>query len=142
MLFVEILCDKYQFSTNHIMATMLVVPRQPLLVLKNHSLSNYFHAKKVIRNERTSSFNYKSIANVPLKELPGVYIYQSFYPYHILIFQSKQLFLTHFFFCNYICRLPLINIWMTNSEYSKQYFLTKETLNNSMRYVHCRKLCV
>ncbi|WJX70555.1 hypothetical protein P8452_54647 [Trifolium repens] len=53
------------------MATMLVVPRQPLLVLKNHSLSNYFHAKKVIRNERTSSFNYKSIANLPLNELPG-----------------------------------------------------------------------
>jgi hypothetical protein len=74
MLLVEILSDKYQFSTNHIMATMLAVPRQPLLVLKNHSLSNYFHAKKVIRNERTSSFNYKSIANLPLNELPGVYI--------------------------------------------------------------------
>ncbi|WJX65648.1 hypothetical protein P8452_50284 [Trifolium repens] len=53
------------------MATMLVVPRQPLLVLKKHSLNNHFHSKKVIRNERTSSFNYKSIANVPLKELPG-----------------------------------------------------------------------
>jgi hypothetical protein len=128
-------------SINHIMAIMLVVPRQPLLVLKKHSLNNHFHAKKVIRirNERTSSFSYKSISNLPLNELPGVY--QSFYPYHILIFQSKPLFLTHFFF-NYICRLPLINIWMTNSEYSKQYFLTKETLNNSMRYVHCRKLCV
>ncbi|WJX70546.1 hypothetical protein P8452_54640 [Trifolium repens] len=50
---------------------MLVVPRQPLLVLKKHSLHNHFHAKKVIRNERTSSFNYKSIANVPLNELPG-----------------------------------------------------------------------
>jgi hypothetical protein len=57
------------------MATMLVVPRQPLLLLlKKHSLNNHFHKKKVIRNERTSSFNYKSIANVPLKELPGVYI--------------------------------------------------------------------
>ncbi|KAK2419962.1 hypothetical protein P8452_50282 [Trifolium repens] len=52
---------------------MLVVPRQPLLVLKKHSLNNHFHAKKVIRirNERTSSFSYKSISNLPLNELPG-----------------------------------------------------------------------
>ncbi|XP_045811363.1 uncharacterized protein LOC123905703 [Trifolium pratense] len=55
------------------LTTMILVPRQPLLVLKKHSLiNNHFHAKKlIIRNERTSSFNYKSTVNLPLNELPG-----------------------------------------------------------------------
>jgi hypothetical protein len=105
-------------SINHIMAIMLVVPRQPLLVLKKHSLNNHFHAKKVIRirNERTSSFSYKSISNLPLNELPGVY--QSFYPYHILIFQSKPLFLKHIFLIIFVGFLWSIYGWQTQSSQS------------------------
>jgi len=65
------------------MASISVVPRQPLLVQKKHRLNSHFHTKKtscsVIRNEKTSSFSYRSIANVPFYELPGVY-YQSFHP--------------------------------------------------------------
>ncbi|AES74762.1 DUF1997 family protein [Medicago truncatula] len=57
------------------MASISVVPWQPLLVQKKHILNSHFHTKKtscsVIRNEKTSSFSYRSIANVPFYELPG-----------------------------------------------------------------------
>nr|AFK37649.1 unknown [Medicago truncatula] len=57
------------------MASISVVPWQPLLVQKKHILNSHFHTKKtscsVIRNEKTSSFSYRSITNVPFYELPG-----------------------------------------------------------------------
>lgn len=63
------------------MASILMVPWQPLLVLKKKHSD--FHTKRpsysLIKNERTSSFNYKSTLNVPFYELPGVY--QSFHPH-------------------------------------------------------------
>ncbi|CAK8533473.1 unnamed protein product [Lathyrus sativus] len=57
------------------MASMLMVPKLPLLVLKNHRLNSHFPTKtasyRVIRSEKTSSFNYRTTVNVPLNELPG-----------------------------------------------------------------------
>ncbi|KAK2419961.1 hypothetical protein QL285_030764 [Trifolium repens] len=60
------------------MASNIVAPWQSLLVVKNPRLKkhhSYFHTKKtsysVIRNEKTSTFNYRSTANIPIYELPG-----------------------------------------------------------------------
>ncbi|CAJ2665706.1 unnamed protein product [Trifolium pratense] len=60
------------------MASNIVAPWQSLQVLKNHRLKkhhSYFNTKKtsysVIRNEKTSSFNYRTTANIPIYELPG-----------------------------------------------------------------------
>ncbi|XP_061367594.1 uncharacterized protein LOC133310651 [Gastrolobium bilobum] len=56
------------------MASVLTVPCQPQL-LKKHRFHGYCHTKAssnlVIRNEKTSSFSYRSTVNVPLYELPG-----------------------------------------------------------------------
>ncbi|KAK7271805.1 hypothetical protein RJT34_28013 [Clitoria ternatea] len=56
------------------MARLLMVPCQPQIVLKKHGLQRHYHTKAAsnsIRNERTSSFSYKSNANIPFYELPG-----------------------------------------------------------------------
>lgn len=92
---------KFDYCINqiNIMASMLMVPKLPLLVLKNHRLSSHFHTKtasyRVIRNEKTSSFNYRTTVNVPLNELPGVY--QSFHPYYLHLPIQKPMFLTMIF---------------------------------------------
>ncbi|XP_027359370.1 uncharacterized protein LOC113868018 [Abrus precatorius] len=55
------------------MANLLMVPCQPLL-LKKHKFHRLCHIKQIsnsIRNEKTSSFSFRSNANVPLHELPG-----------------------------------------------------------------------
>ncbi|XP_057448203.1 uncharacterized protein LOC130739808 [Lotus japonicus] len=57
-------------------SVVLMVPCQPKL-LKNHVLHGNFHTKAasysypVIRNEKNSSFSYKSTVHVPIYELPG-----------------------------------------------------------------------
>lgn len=128
------------YCVNYIMASILVVPCQPqslLLKKKNRYLKRHCHDAKstasysVIRNEKTSSFSCRSTVNVPLNELPGVY--QSFHPYIPSSSSSKQVCLTLTHMLILLFRLPLINIWMTSTEQSKQYSLTKEQLNNSMR---------
>ncbi|KAL2335483.1 hypothetical protein Fmac_016696 [Flemingia macrophylla] len=53
------------------MASLLMVPFQPILLKR---LQRSYHTKtssKSIRNEKTSSFSFRSKANVPLYELPG-----------------------------------------------------------------------
>ncbi|KAJ1398735.1 hypothetical protein SESBI_30829 [Sesbania bispinosa] len=56
------------------MASILVAPWQPQL-LKKHRLNRHSHTKAasylVIRNQKNSSFTYRSTVNVPLYELPG-----------------------------------------------------------------------
>ncbi|XP_061362238.1 uncharacterized protein LOC133305990 [Gastrolobium bilobum] len=56
------------------MASFIMIPCQPQL-LKKHRFLGHCHTKaasnSVIRNEKTSSFSYRSIVNVPLYELPG-----------------------------------------------------------------------
>lgn len=77
------------------MASILVVPCQPQNVLLKKKLHRYLNrhchdAKStssylVIRNEKTSSFSCRSTVNVPLNELPGVYI-SKFSPLYTIIF--------------------------------------------------------
>ncbi|XP_029124837.1 uncharacterized protein LOC109819128 isoform X2 [Cajanus cajan] len=49
------------------MASLLLVPFQPKLLKKFHIKA----ASNSIRNEKTSSFSFRSKANVPIYELPG-----------------------------------------------------------------------
>lgn len=117
-------------------SVVLMVPCQPKL-LKNHVLHGNFHTKAasysypVIRNEKNSSFSYKSTVHVPIYELPGVLLFSFHFSPIAILLLYVSVPNTH---VNLLCRLLLTNIWMTRPEYSEQCFLTKEQLNSSVRY--------
>jgi hypothetical protein len=128
------------------MASNIVAPWQSLLVVKNPRLKkhhSYFHTKKtsysVIRNEKTSSFNYRSTANIPIYELPGVY--QSFHLYTIFIFQSKPMFLTHMFDFSFFLQASFDQYMDDKLRVARAVFHDK-TKTKQLNEVLCNELCV
>jgi len=93
------------------MASLLMIPCQHLLLKKLQRHCHRKAASNSIRSEKTSSFSFRSNANVPFHELPGVYhiLTLSILPFYDIDGECN-------IYVNALFRLPLINTWMTSTE--------------------------